>query len=510
MTILPQGFWKSLKSLLGIREPQKEVPKSAGSQEKPKKEAQIPKRQVEKDSAQIIRRKLEKVHLQVGLDFGTHSTKVVYSQIGRPLSRALNFEHNLPNYPNYCLPSIASVDNHGKLTLGIDAAKLLLDKEWDLGFQRFKVIVAGEYDKGFRDPVSHENFNSYLRRHGYDKTFTSERLTAIYLAYAMKKAREVIEARREYQNVELDIAFNICMPIDHLENNKVKAVFEKIFAWSEAIGKAWHKTGKEFDPVRASYEVETKSHDQDKRVFAVPEAVAGIASYLVSLRKQEGLHAIIDLGAGTTDVSICNLRMPEGQSISYWYAARNIPRGTINVERIIASHLRDAKNSFCTPGEICTFIENLGSPAFYKKSSKEKYKSLLSNIQKEIENLRSSGEYYKTWGSAYRHFKKQSKWEKVEVFISGGGANLPYVEEVFSNPWWNQINVKYPVSRLPTPDDYNPGEGNAPFERMAVAYGLARPIPELDEYILPGGAPDDTPPPLPKRKELDRDDLYPK
>ena len=68
MTILPQGFWKSLKSLLGIREPQKEVPKSAGSQEKPKKEAQIPKRQVEKDSAQIIRRKLEKVNLQVGLE----------------------------------------------------------------------------------------------------------------------------------------------------------------------------------------------------------------------------------------------------------------------------------------------------------------------------------------------------------------------------------------------------------------------------------------------------------
>jgi tetrahydromethanopterin S-methyltransferase subunit G len=263
MTLL-QEFWKSFKSLLGIKEPPKEVLKSTGSQEEPKKEAQVPKRQVEKDSAQIIRRKLEKVHLQVGLDFGTHSTKVVYSQIGKRVSRALNFEHNLPNYPNYCLPSVAAIDNHGKLTLGIDAAKLLLDKEWDLGFQRFKVIVAGNYDKGFKDPISHENFYRYSKRHGYDETFTSERLTAIYLAYAMEKARELIETRTEYQN---------------LENNKVKTVFENIFVWGEAIDRAWHKTGKGFDPVRASYELENRSHDQDKRVFAVPEAVAGIASY---------------------------------------------------------------------------------------------------------------------------------------------------------------------------------------------------------------------------------------
>jgi hypothetical protein len=510
MTILLQGFWKSFKSLLGIREPKKEVLKSPRSQEEPKEEAQVPKRQVEKDSAQIIRRKLEKVHLQVGLDFGTHSTKVVYSQIGKHLSRALNFKHNLPNYPNYCLPSVAAIDNHGKLALGIDAAKLLLDKEWDLGFQRFKVIVAGNHDKGFKDPISHENFYRYLKQHGYDETFTSERLTAIYLAYAMGKARELIERRAEYQDVELVIDFNICMPIDHIENNKVKLVFENIFRWGEAIDRAWHTTGRGFDPVRASYELENSFHNQDKRVFAVPESVAGMASYLVSLRKQEGLHAIIDLGAGTTDVSICNLWIPEDQLISYWYAGRNIPKGTINVERIVASHLKDAKNSFCTPGEICTFVENLGSHALYKKSSEGKNENLLHDILEEIESLRSSKEYYRTWGSAFRHLKKQSKWEKVEVFICGGGSNLPYVEKVFSVPWWNQIKAKYPVSRLPVPDDYDPGEVKAPFERMAVAYGLARPIPELDEYVLPGNAPDDTPPPLPRKDLPDRDDLYPK
>jgi len=65
------------------------------------------------------------------------------------------------------------------------------------------------------------------------------------------------------------------------------------------------------------------------------------------------------------------------------------------------------------------------------------------------------------------------------------------------------------VSRLPTPDDYDAGESAAPFERMAVAYGLARPTPELEDYLLPAEVGDHTPPPL-AVKEFDRDELYPK
>jgi len=134
---------------------------------------------------------------------------------------------------------------------------------------------------------------------------------------------------------------------------------------------------------------------------------------------------------------------------------------------------------------------------------------LSEAVLSELSELRDSKEYVQTWGSAYNRFRKSSLWEKVEIFVCGGGSNLPHVEQVFSRPWWKNLQVRYPVSRLPIPDDYDPGESKAPFERMAVAYGLARPLPEFDGYFLPGDGGDHTPPPLPVL-ELDRDELYPK
>ena len=104
----------------------------------------------------------------------------------------------------------------------------------------------------------------------------------------------------------------------------------------------------------------------------------------------------------------------------------------------------------------------------------------------------------------------QSKWENVKVFVSGGGANFPYIENIFSEPWWKNLDAKYPVSRLPVPYDFDNRESGAPFERMTVAYGLSYPKPLLEKYELPSNVPD-SPPPRPIIRNIpDRDELYPK
>jgi len=295
------------------------------------------------------------------------------------------------------------------------------------------------------------------------------------------------------------------MPIDHYENNPVREAFIKIFSWAEAIERTWCTNGESFDIMQASYDVKPIYDPSESRVHAVPESVAAMASYLTSLRRRSGIHAVIDLGAGTTDVSICNLHINMGESKSYWYAARNIPKGTINVERVIASHLNEC--SMCTCQDMSEFLCSLSEDGASISAMKYPEK-LNSSMYEEIRKIKTDQEYYRTWGSAYKfHFRKETAWNDVEIFLSGGGANFPYVQDIFSIPWWNKIQARYRTSILPTPDNYDPGKCRAPFERMSVAYGLSYPIPQFEDYTLPGDCKDQTPPTLPTRV-LYHEDLY--
>lgn len=448
----------------------------------------------------IIRPKRETVYLQVGIDFGTSSTKIVYSQLGKAGAHAICFDHKLPYYPDYCVPSVAAVGKSGKLLLGIEAARMLVNERWDKGFQRFKVIVAGNCDELFKDTLTCEKFLNY--RDSYkelDTNFTAERLTAIYLAYVMNLARNHIRNLPEYLNMDIDLTFNICMPIDHIENNRVRTIFENLFVWAEAIENSWQRKGESFDILNASYDCEGATRETSSRVFAVPEAVAEVVSYLSSLLRREGLHAVIDFGAGTTDVSIFRLAGTAGEMVSYWYAARNIPRGTANIERMVAGHLAATNGTRkCTYGDVVEKISHISDD-----------RSLKDAIKNEVYDLWKSNDYYRTWGAAHKIYNEQLIWEKVKVFTCGGGAGLPYIEDIFSIPWWDNLHVKYPVNGLPKPDNYDPGPCSAPFPRMAVAYGLSIPKQQLDRYVLPNDVVNQTPAPRPVL-ELDHEVMWAK
>lgn len=506
-----QEFWKSFKKQIRKEKKRKDKQKSIVSKQDFTLTSEPTQLGIEAKAIPPIRRKVEKIHINVGLDFGTSFTKVVYSQGGKRFKRALSFDHNLPIYPNYCLPSVAAIGSNGDFLLGAKAARYLMDKEWDSGFRRFKVVVAGKYDSAFFDKATEENFLRYRQKVGYHHSFTPEKLTAIFLAYAIRECRERISNLPEYKDLDVDMEFNICVPIEHIENNVVRNAFEGIFKKAEAIERAMQDKSQKFNPITEEPPQEYYPSTKDSRVFAIPEAVASIASYLTSLRREDGLHAIIDLGAGTTDVSICNLVSPRGDSESLWYAAKNIPLGTINTEKHIANYLNASKekNRTCSCCEVYEILNELRG-AFPINKSYEKRRILLHrSIREEFSHIRKSDYYRNAWGGAYNHLRKQTKWEKVEVFLTGGGSLLPFAEDAFCIPWWELIHSRYPISKLPEPDDYDPGFAEAPFERMTVAYGLSIPKPMLERYTLPKDAPDQTPPKL-HYILPDRDEIYAK
>lgn len=457
-----------------------------------------------KPDASFIRQKTGKIHIQVGIDFGTSSTKVVFSQLGHRFFRALDFNHDLPGYPNYCIPSLCSAGEKGNYLLGIKAARALSGDAWDSGIRRLKVVVAGEHDKRFCDPQTDDIFRNYLPN--FRKNYSPRQLTAVFLAHVMAESTARIKKLPEYKGQQIDFAFNVCMPIDHLEHNEVKNAFQEVFGLSEILFNHWlkNKTLK----INSKMIEESKTYKAQK-VFAVPEAVASFASYLVSLQRERGLHAIIDFGAGTTDVSICNLFLSHGDPQCYWYAARNIPQGTIPIERCIAEHIKSKNQiSACTMydinsclNEICSQTRNKGN---LSKSDKQAISSLISEI---LVKFRDSKDYKSTWGSAYSYLKIDNQWFDVKIYTCGGGSYMPQVDEVFAKPWWRHLNTRYDVNKLPVPEDYDSGPAEAPFDRMSVAYGLAIPLPQLGGYTLPNESPNHTPAAVPM-KSRDHEDMY--
>lgn len=446
--------------------------------------------------ATAIQRRSERVRIQVGLDFGTSSTKATFRQLGLASQsvQPLLFHSGSVLYPDFCLPSLGAFDTRGRLLLGTDAAEYLSTRAWGEGLTRFKMLVAGQEDSRYLDKDCLTRYQAHVQTTlGNDELCPPDALAAVYLAHVMRLVRRRIQKKVRAES--LDLSFNTCVPIDQREHSKVLAAFQRIVATAEWLDRsqppeepgqrAWVELAMQTLPAIAYDET-----NPETRVFVVPEAVASVASYLVSLQKRSGLHALVDIGAGTTDLSIFNLSISRKLgTTSFWYAARSIPLGTGQIEERVARELGDV-------GKGCADADEVGSVLRSTNAKTKYYKAIKGEL--DAIWLRSR----KGWGNAFDHLRTESEWcgAKVQVFLAGGGSLLPQAVPTFRVCPLMERWGPYPCDVLPEPDGYDNLKGSAPFSRLSVAYGLSTPVPELGKFVLPADSPDHTPP-RPKQSE---------
>ena len=427
--------------------------------------------------------------IQVGIDFGTSTTKVAYRQVGiGGVVRPVIFDHALEGVPEFGLPSLAMVDGDGRLLVGVEAAAELRDQSWSEAMRAFKALLVerAEVADGARD--LREAFDGYARDHPVmGQVLTPETVSFVFLAYAMREARRHIGALPEYRDSRLEFLFNICLPMEHLESNPARDAFRLILARAECLERDWpldagtRWLSEEFNSYVADGPAGTE------RVFVIPESVAEAASYVSSLRRRPGLHALVDVGAGTTDVSFFNLASEAGRDHCYWYSSGNLRIGGLAIEELVEVNVGGA----LTAGQI---------GAVFKGLREGREPGLMKGVREILSRIHTAAR--PVWTQAHTHLKAETPWHQVEVFLTGGGAEVRGAEEVFARPWWQHLNhqhIRYEVSALPEPDVYDSLDNRGPFSRMAVAYGLTYPEPELGGYTLPADCPDQTPPPLPLR-----------
>lgn len=470
-----QGFWRSLRG--SVAHPTGTEPRS-NQQSKP--DAPVAPK------SPIIR--TAPTQISVGLDFGTHGTKVVYVQLGGArVFRPLDFGHSLADWPNFSLPAVGVVRNGG-LIWGSEAARTLERRPWDAGIRRLKVLAASECDQKFRDPDLAMNYSRLLEAEGLDPAVWDPRhVMAAAVALQVVEVQRLLSQR--YSGRSLKVQYALPVPIDQVDRSAVFAGYRRTVATAERlVNEQGGLTVTQEDLVAAAAEIFPDvpvDNEGTGRFNLFAEARAQMASYLFSLQTSHGIHGVIDIGAGTTDVSIFDLRKGANGNECFWYAAAAIPKATAFV---VGEVLNREACSGLTEGEVLAQL-----------------RTRPEECAKAFEVIRHSSN--PAWAEAYNHHAKSSYWEGCPVFVCGGGAQLPHTGRVFTTPYVPQW-PNHKLLALPTPRDFETNV--APFERMAVAYGLAIPAPEHPNAPLPNDSPNHTPMPrVLDPYEKDGDQLVP-
>lgn len=416
--------------------------------------------------------------------------------------RAIDFRHGIPGVPSYCLPSMAAFDQAGRLLLGDQVPAALGEERLRFALTRFKMLVAGGADERYLDRRNHQVFTEHvINATKMSEYCSAEAITTVFLAYAMRRVRRELQVRIGRSDV--DVSFNTCVPIDQRENNRVFAAFQRVVAAAEQVERSAPDSESArtwLDRALAALDGAPLA-DAERRVFLVPEAVAGTAAYVSSLQRESGIHALVDIGAGTTDVSIFNLVLSKREgATSLWYAARSVPYGAGHIEARARHELRSAGH------------DTSGDSVFRALAGSTQSLPLLGSLlSAELDKMKRAT--HPAWAEAYSgKSKSESAWKRdaVKVFIAGGGAMLSNVTTVFGQSWVEKWGP-YPCTRLPNPEDYDPSTVGGPFVRVSVAYGLTIPIPVLGSWVMPAETPNQTPAPLPVRShEQDGDQLLPR
>lgn len=238
-------------------------------------------------------------------------------------------------------------------------------------------------------------------------------------------------------------------------------------------------------------------------LHVVPEFVAQIAGYVKSPQRQDGLHLLVDVGAGTMDAVVFNIFRKPKSNIDRFpiFSGEVKPLGThiLMSERLSAQTCK--KNNWEDLGGIPTYDE------------------LTSDFGLDSKGLMRVDERFSNWvrqsvGKILTHTKRRrypraQEWKKgMRVFLTGGGATCDVYRYGIALSF-RSLGTQPLFTNFPILDSAARQLGEEGFHRVSVAFGLSYDAETIGKTIRPQEI-EDIPRSSQKREMPDRDELYPK
>lgn len=405
------------------------------------------------------------VRVLVGLDVGTAYTKVV-AKVGASDRYAVSFDKAVDCSDRFLLPAVLSIDVEGAAWLGeIEGCILRFD---DL---KFRVIQRDDR------PDEQAAFVAFMAL-----------VLRASRAWLFENRRALLTSR------SIDWGYNVGVPTLPWESTGFREKYQKLV---EAALCASVTSGPvKLETCRGYLRHLPQQTALRERISVFPEFAAQITGYVNSPRRRDGPLLLVDVGAGTLDVTMFNVFQPPlpandndveeaGLATAMPAADTRFPIWDARVERL-GSHYLAIARSLATGrprddlAEVGEKVESLQAYCHRTGADLEGVQLMEKQFSRAVSG-EVAGVIRTTKVERYSRFP----WQRTAVptFICGGGARYPLYERAVQDAA-RRFPVMLEHLPLPVPESLrNQGIGDNLFDRLSVAYGLSFEPPDIGEVV---------------------------
>jgi hypothetical protein len=426
--------------------------------------------------------------LIIGVDFGTNSTKVIWQDLSSNSFEAFQWLPHVEGLVSMLLPSTVTIRD-GALYFGISEQNV---RQEDMWLHSIKLCVLCHRKSSICRCGNAKAQAGMIRIFNGNEPIPASSLACLFLAYVFREVENRLIS--QFPNEHLHMIWNIGCPLDHLDATGRRS------EWERMAGAAMDLRTRVLNPTGSTLVAEATQLIRNFRVapkelrnyFVLPEGLAAVKAFLESPHAEQRTYAIVDVGAGTTEVSFFfNGRMMNepGQPYRPSYLADSTEAvGGSKIDLELAQMWK------------CSVEE-----ARRRKESAQDGTPIVSAVREICR------QYQTTCGEIIMHRKLTSPHDmRFKLFIIGGGGRLRCLQGALMQTGLPEHFSREALLQLKPPrrlKNYLGIEEN--YDLFANACGLASSIGW--EYYPPSKVP-----PMKKTTLLrvgpkpDRDELYPK
>ncbi len=228
----------------------------------------------------------------------------------------------------------------------------------------------------------------------------------------------------------------------------------------------------------------------DEAVQVIPEIMAQIHGFVRSNLWNEQLNPhilLIDVGAGTLDISLCDVIRDSNSEYVYTSKACMVEGlGVSNLVKYRINKVLDASNSLDEKSQSqvlgsLSLLDDINYGGIRVPSNFDEmfegFKFEVNQAKERIDNDFKNSVGRALWSRTVLVASKGSipgdeTWKPFPVFLCGGGSRMPFYSQIAELYTVSGLKARFDLKKLPQPNDFFGVEAGEEYDRLSVAYGL--------------------------------------